>query len=69
MSERVCVFAWTAPCGRASDHCPEHLNISVVDGKCEVTVRGPHSTATITLPRDQLVELINMPYRALHLTR
>lgn len=71
-----CVYAWTAP-SKDDVIYPEFVNISVNDGKVEITVRAPQEgradqlgihcgdTAKMTLPVEQLVEMINMPFRAL----
>lgn len=70
MSERTCIYAWTAP-SREGVFYPEYFNISVVDGHTQFTVRGPQhdghpgSTSTMTLPPEQLIEMINMPFKAL----
>jgi hypothetical protein len=69
MTDRKCLFAWTAP----DPKYPEYLNVSLVDGKIVVTLRGPkrapgelgndHPFAMsglggqVTLPDDQLLAL------------
>jgi hypothetical protein len=71
MTERRCIFAWTAD----DNEYPEYLNVSVVDGKIKVIVRGPKRIpgeegndhpftmpgrmTTLTLPDDEICKLID----------
>ena len=73
MSDRQCVFAWTAPSNGVA--YPEYLNVSTVDGKIVFIMRGrpegghPGPTATLELPRDQMMELRSRAFDALLLTQ
>lgn len=70
MSARNCIFAWTA--SSQGRYYPEYIHVTVEDGRTKISVRSPAKDdgscgdyAVIELPREQLLELINMPFKAL----
>jgi len=67
----VNIFAYTANNPKDPTY-PEFVSMNVVDGKFQITVRGPKKSdescgdvATCTLPLAEIVSMINAPFKAL----
>jgi hypothetical protein len=66
--KRECIYAWTEPSAEGVNY-PAYINYSLVDDEIVVTMRGRDDrTVSMVLPREQMIEMINVPFKALLLT-